>query len=210
MSAKISLKELEKNVYQSTYRDGLIDIQIGSVFLMFAIAPLLSTTLGDFWSSMVFLPFWALIWLGIRVVRKKIIQPRIGMVKYGAYRKTRLKKMTLVMLVFNLLALTLGAMSFFNFADLPGWIHSVRLSILVLVGFSLAGYMLEFPRLYIYGVLTALAPLVGEFLYTTYGATHHGFPITFGFTSGLIILIGLVILLRLVREYPETIQEGLE
>ena len=210
MSAKISLKELEKNVYQSTYRDGLIDIQIGSVFLMFAIAPLLSTTLGDFWSSMVFLPFWALIWLGIRVVRKKIIQPRIGMVKYGTYRKTRLKKMTLVMLVFNLLALTLGAMSFFNFADLPGWIHSVRLSILVLVGFSLAGYMLEFPRLYIYGVLTALAPLVGEFLYTTYGATHHGFPITFGFTSGLIILIGLVILLRLLREYPETIQEGLE
>jgi hypothetical protein len=148
--------------------------------------------------------------LGARALRKKIIQPRIGRVDYGAYRKTRLKKMTLLMLVFNLVALALGALSFFNFAYLPGWVHVARFSTIILVGFSLAGYMLEFPRLYIYGILTALAPPVGEFLYTTYGATHHGFPITFGITSGLMILTGLVILLRLLRKYPEIIQEGLE
>jgi hypothetical protein len=159
---------------------------------------------------MIFLPFWAVIYLGVREIRKKIIQPRVGVVKFGKYRKTRQKKLNLVILVFNLLVLVLGALSFFNFADLPRWIHSIRFSAVILVGFSLAGYMLEFPRLYLYGILIALALPLGEFLYITFHVPHHGFPITFGITSLLIILNGLGIFLRLLREYPATTQEGLE
>ena len=85
MSAQISLKDLEKNIFQKSFQDGLIDIQIGCVVLMFAIAPLLSPFLGDFWSSMVFLPFWALIYLGVKEIRKKIIQPRVGVVEIGKF-----------------------------------------------------------------------------------------------------------------------------
>ena len=210
MSAQISLKDLEKNVFQKSFQDGLIDIQIGCVLLMFAIAPLLSPYLGDFWSSMIFLPFWGVIYLGVREIRKKIVQPRVGVVEYGTYRKTRQKKLNLVILVFNLLVLALGVASFFNFADLPGWVHPIRFSAVILVGFSLAGYMLEFPHLYLYGILIALAPLFGEFLYVTYLVPHHGFPITFGFTSLFIILYGLGTFLRLLKEHPVVSQEGLE
>lgn len=210
MSAQISLKDLEKNVFQKSFQDGLIDIQIGCVLVMFAVAPLLSPYLGDFWSSMIFLPFWGVIYLGVREIRKKIIQPRVGIVEYGKYRKTRQKKLNLTILVFNLLVLALGVASFFNFADLPGWVHPIRFSAVILVGFSLAGYMLEFPRLYFYGILIALAPLIGEFLYTTFHASHHGFPITFGIASLLIILYGLGTFLRLLKEHPVVSQEGLE
>jgi len=210
MSPQISLKDLEKKIFQKSFQDGLIDIQIGCVLLMFVVAPPLSPYLGDFWSSMIFLPFWVVIYLGIREIRKKIIQPRVGVVEYGKYRKTRQKKLNLVILVFNLLVLVLGVLSFFNFADLPGWVHSIRLSAIILVGFSLAGYMLEFPRLYLYGILIALAPLVGEFLYITFHVPHHGFPITFGITSLFIILNGLGIFLRLLKAHPVISQEGLE
>ncbi|NOQ40411.1 MAG: hypothetical protein GQ562_08845 [Anaerolineales bacterium] len=210
MSAQISMKDLEKSIFQKSFQDGLIDIQIGCVVLMFAIAPLLSSFLGDFWSSMVFLPFWALIYLGVKEIRKKIIQPRVGVVEIGKFRKTRQKKLLFVILVFNLLALILGVLSFFNFADLPGWIHPVRFSAVILMGFSLAGYMLEFPHLYLYGILIALAPLFGEFLYFTYHVPHHGFPITFGITSALIILNGLGIFLRLLKAHPDISPEGLE
>jgi hypothetical protein len=48
MSAQISLKDLEKNIFQKSYQDGLIDIQIGCVLLMFVVAPQLSPYLGDF------------------------------------------------------------------------------------------------------------------------------------------------------------------
>ena len=62
MSQRISLKELEGNLFRSAFQDGLLDIFLGSVILMSAIAPLLSPYLGDFWSSAVFLPFWAILY----------------------------------------------------------------------------------------------------------------------------------------------------
>ena len=210
MSTQISLKDLEKNVFQKSFQDGLIDIQIGCVISMFAIAPLLSPYLGDFWSSMIFLPFWALIYLGVREIRKKIIHPRVGVVEYGKYRKARQKKLNFVILVFNLLVLGLGILSFFNFADLPAWIYPIRFSAMILVGFSLVGYMQEFPRLYLYGILIALAPLIGEFLYITFHVPHHGFPITFGITTLLIIFTGLGIFLRFLKSHPVTSEEELE
>jgi len=83
MSAQISLKDLEKNIFQESFHDGLIDIQIGCVLLMFAIAPQLSPYLGDFWSSMIFLPFWVVIYLGIREIRKKLSNPGLELSNLG-------------------------------------------------------------------------------------------------------------------------------
>ena len=150
MSSKISLKSLEKKVFKRSFQDGTVDIQIGCLFLMLAIAPNLSIYMGDFWASAVFLPFFAVVYLLLRSIKRKYIQPRIGVVEYGSYRKSRLKRMTLVMLVFNLAALLLGIFSFLNFSTTPGWMVAAFYSILVLMGFSLAGYLLEFPRLYLY------------------------------------------------------------
>ena len=98
MVQKISLKEAERKVFRATLQDGLLDIFIGCIVLQFAIAPLLSSRLGDFWSSIVFLPFWALVYGVIWLVRKSIVAPRLGSVKFGSARKTRLTKFTLVML----------------------------------------------------------------------------------------------------------------
>ena len=92
MAAKISLKDLEKNVFQKSFQDGLLDIQIGCMMLTFVIALYLGPYLGDFWSAMIFLPVWAGIHFGFRILRKKIIQPRVGVVEYGKHRKPVLRK----------------------------------------------------------------------------------------------------------------------
>ena len=68
MSQKISLKAAERKAFRTTYNDGLVDIFLGCFFLMFVIAPYLSASLGDFWSSAVFLPFWALVYLAIWLI----------------------------------------------------------------------------------------------------------------------------------------------
>jgi hypothetical protein len=65
MSPQISLKEAERKVFKTTQNDGLWDIFLGCFLLIFVIAPYLSGTLGDLWSSVVFLPFWALVYLAI-------------------------------------------------------------------------------------------------------------------------------------------------
>jgi hypothetical protein len=71
-----------------------------------------------------------------------------------------------------------------------------------MIGFSLAAYFLDYPRLYLYGLLIRVAPIVGEWLYRNYGVAHYGFPLVFGFVSGLIIVIGLLTFARLLKNNP--------
>ena len=202
MSQQISLKDAERKVFQSTFADGLWDVFLGCFALEFAIAPLLSTSLGDFWSSAVFLPFFGVVYLIIRGVRKNVVAPRVGVVEFGAARKTRLKKFSVAMLVVNVIAFILGIVAFLGFGSLTGGGPPIILGLILLIGFSSAAYFLDFPRLYIYGLLGALAPQVGEWLFQNMGASHHGFPIMFGIMAGIMILTGLVTFTRFLRNNP--------
>jgi hypothetical protein len=203
MSQQISLKDAERKVFQSTFADGLWDVLLGCWFpLQLAIAPFLSVSMGDFWSSAVFLPFWGAVYLVIWGIRKKVVKPRIGRVEFGVARKTRLKKFSAALLIVNVIAFILGIVAFLGFGSLPVGGVPIVLGLILLVGFSSAAYFLDFPRLYVYGLLGALAPLIGEWLYQNMGASHHGFPIVFGTLAGVMILTGLVTFVRFLQNNP--------
>ena len=200
MSQQISLREAERKAFRTTYNHGLWDIFLGCFFLMFVIGPYLSPSLGDFWSSAVFLPFWGLVFLVIRVIRKHVVTPRVGVVKFGLARKTKLAKFTVVMLLVNVIAFILGLVAAMSFGKVPGQIYTIIFGMILLIGFSIAAYFLDFSRLYIYGLLVGLSPLVGEWLWTHGYATHHGFPITFGTAAGIMILVGVTVFVRLLHD----------
>ena len=202
MNNEMSLKEAERRVFVSFFQDGLVDIFLGLVFSQFAIAPFLSDKLGDLWSSALFVPIWLLAMIGIWALRRYVVQPRVGVVRFGGWRRKRLLWYNVIMLVLGLGALVLGFLSFDRFEILPEWAPMLRFSMMLLVGFTLSGFFLNYSRLYLYGVLVAAAPAVGEWLWLNMGATHHGLPITFGFASGLMILVGLVQFVRLLRANP--------
>jgi hypothetical protein len=44
--------------------------------------------------------------------------------------------------------------------------------------------------------------LVGEWLWNHGHASHHGFPVTFGTSAGIMILTGLVVFFRLLHNNP--------
>ena len=202
MSTPISLRDTERKMFRAATNDGLTDVFLGCFFLMFVIAPYLSVYWGDFWSSAVFLPFWGLVWLVLRWVRKNVIQPRLGTVKFGSARVAKLKSFNFIMLAINVVALILGIFAFKNFAEMPLSAYPIVFGVMLLVGFSLSGYFLDIPRFYGYGLLTALAPLVGEMLWQEGLVSHHGYPVVFGATSAIMILTGLSIFVRLLRQYP--------
>ena len=201
MSKEISLKEAEKKVFRSAYDDGMWDILIGSVLFMMVIAPFLSTSLGDFWSAGVFVPVWALVYVAIRLVRSRIVKPRIGEVRFGASRIKKLRKFTLILLVINIVAFILGLVSARYYRD-TGWVPSFSLGLILLAGFSLAAYFLDSPRFYLYGLMIVLAVPAGEWLYQNMGFSHHGYPVSFGLASTTIITVGLVKFIQLVRNHP--------
>lgn len=149
-----------------------------------------------------FLPFWAAVFALLWVVRRRVVRPRLGRVEFGAWRKARLLRFNVLMLVVNIVAFALGLLAASSFGLLPGWVHTVTFSLIILLGSCAAAWFLNFPALYLYGLLIALAFLVGEGLYLYLGIPHHGYPVTFGSTAGLLILVGLFKLLRLLRAYP--------
>jgi hypothetical protein len=206
VSQKINLKEAERKAFRITYNDGLWDIFLGCFFLMFAIGPYLSPSLGDFWSSVVFLPFWGVVFLVILLIRKCVVTPRIGVVKFGLARKTKLVKFSVVMLVINVVAFILGLVAALSLGRVPGQMITIIFGLILLIGFSTAAYFLDFNRLYIYGLLVGLSPLVGEWLWTHGYATHHGFPVAFGTSAGIMILVGLVVFVRLLHDNPVPVE----
>ena len=210
MQEPISIRSAERKAFQATVADGLWDVFIGCFLLEFAIAPLLSKSLGDFWSSFIFLPFLGLVYLVIRLIRKNVVAPRIGTFKFGEPRQKKLRKLSIVMVAINLAIFLLGLIAYLlldKFSN--GILMGALLGILIMVGFSAAAYFLEYPRLYLYGSLLLLAPLAGEWLYANHGASHHGFPVVFGFSSGFIIVVGLITFARLLKNHPQIeIPEG--
>jgi hypothetical protein len=203
MSNEISLKETERKVFNTNFQDGLVDIAIGGFLLAFAFGPFLSPYLGDLWATVVmFLPLWAVLFPALWLIRKYMVTPRVGIVKYGPWRVSRMVRFNVIILVILVFSLLLGILSAVEFDAVPGWIHSARFSLVFLLTFSLAGYFLDFTRLYIYGTLIALAPLVGELLYQYLNVPHHGFPVTFGLSGFLLIVTGIVLFVRLIRDHP--------
>jgi len=201
MSQQTSLQEAERKVFKTTFDDGLWDLLLGCFILLFALAPLLSESLGDFWSSAVFLPFWGLVALAVSLARKHLVAPRMGVVKLGPARKGKLTRFLVVMFVMNAAALILGVVAALR-STAPGQLMTAGLGLILLIGFGIAAYLLDFGRLYVYGLLAGLAPLAGEWLYRHYHVPHHGFPLTFGITAGIMILAGLVLFARFLHNNP--------
>jgi hypothetical protein len=202
MSQPISLKEAERKAYRAVADDGLWDVLLGCFVLLFALAPLLSEPLGDFWSSMIFLPFWGLVYGAIWLLRRRVVAPRVGRATLGRARRARLSTFTRVLLAVNVLALILGVVVALNYASVPGLLVAGLLGAALLIAFTFAAYLLDFPRFYVYGLLLGLSPLVGEWLFVNGYAPHHGYPVVFGFTAAVMILTGLVVFVRLLLANP--------
>ncbi len=199
------LKKLERATFLATADSGLWDMFLASMLAMFAIAPYLSVPLGDFLAAAIFIPFYALVLLGMHLVKTRIIQPRIGIVEYGQPRQRRLKSLGVIMLVVNLVALLMGLVAAYWLPMDQGRIVPLFLSIILLLGFSTGAFFLGIPRVFFYGLMVAAAPPIGEFLFQRGYATHHGFPVTFGICTVVILIAGIV---RFVRFLPPPVPGG--
>jgi hypothetical protein len=159
--------------------------------------------MGDFWSSVVFLPFWGLLYLLIRSVRLNIVKPRIGTVNFGAVRKKKIRTFTVIMLIINLIIFLFGLVVAFTLGRLTDLFIAGLFGLFILAGFSAAAYFLDYPRLYIYGLLLLAAPQIGEWLYQNHYVVHHGYPLVFGYASGLLIFSGIVTFIIFLRNHPK-------
>lgn len=188
----LDLVEVERQSFRAGVDTGLWDVMIAAMVSMFSIAPLLSSRLGDFWSSAVFLPVFALVFLLIRFLQARVVAPRLGTARFGQYRQRRLRRFAGVMVVVNVVALAVGVLAAVGVGSAVPWIYPVVPGLVLLLGFSLAAQVLGIPRYFFYGILLIVAPVVGEALWRQGYVSHHGYPLMFGIAAVVIAVTGLV------------------
>jgi len=202
MSQPIDLRVLERKSFAVRFQDGLLDVWMGFILLAGVLPEVLSGGAVQGWGTIVaytalsvvgYAAFWA--------ARKYISEPRIGRMKPGPAAKRRLGRTTLVMvasLIFSVVlvaltwawpALSGGSSSMFSSAAQVASLVAAWMLAL----FSVASYVLGFSRGYVIGILYALG--LGLSLLVDS-------PVPTIVAGGLLVLLGLVIFLRFLRQNP--------
>jgi hypothetical protein len=210
MSENINLKELERKAFRSTFQDGLWDMFLGFLLLNMGGGTLLGGSEMSILGSMVVLTLFAgLVLVGFWAGKKFITTPRLGSVEFGAHRKTKLQKVRLVLFVSVLLGVLMAVWGVgASVGGLPYVIGRVPLPAYVWAGqcvvvFGLAAYFMDVTRFYLYGVLYALPfPLGIVLAENTSLSGSVSMALTFGLSGGTMVLVGLVLFYRFVRQYP--------
>lgn len=217
MSQSISLKELERKAFRSTFQDGLWDIFLGLLLFNMGMGTMLGGMLGEtemslmslLGSMVALIAFAVVVLLAFWAGKKFITTPRIGLVKFGPQRKAKMKNLRAVLFLSVLLLvimLILGWAAMGN--GLPWWVTEIPLPLYVwpaqtIIVFGLAAYFLDVPRFYAYGVLYGLPFPVGMLLVKNTDLTVLGsVAITYGVPVGVMVLIGVVLFVRFLRDYP--------
>lgn len=196
---KIDLVETERRSFKAATDTGLWDIGVAAMASMLAVVPFWSARMGDFWSAAAYMPILLIVFWVLRWVRERHVTPRVGVARFGAYRRGRLQRFTAVMLVVNVIALGAGAVAALRFDSGLTWTYPFVFGLSLLVMFSAAAYYLEIPRFFFYGLLLIGGSLVGEELFRRGQVTHHGYPVVFGTAAVLIATVGMVRLLVILR-----------
>ena len=94
MVHEISLKEIERKAFTSTFQDGMLDMYLGLFLVAMGVSPNLEKIIptSDLWIAILMIPIMPLWWVG----KKCVTIPRMGLVTFGSTRKAKLKKTRIV------------------------------------------------------------------------------------------------------------------
>jgi len=194
MNKKINLKEIERKAYTSYHQDGVIDITIAFVTLLFSVITLGDISLLGGISGILAISLYA-------GFKKLVTIPRIGYVKFPQQRTQRI---TALAVVLGTLSAVMGLVAFVQTASqgTPEWLLFLIDNYILSIGtavaalFLLAGYAFKTKRIYAYALLTLVMFVAGHFIH---------FPLYYYLTAlgSLILACGLVMMTRFVRKYPK-------
>jgi len=206
MSQNINLRELERKAWKSVFQDGLWDIYLGLLLLAMAVWALLSDVgFSESLGMAIYIGLEVLAILVLLAGKKMITVPRMGRVKFGPRRKAKLNWVRVVLFISILvgagvfvagLAIGTNRTEGLNTAFFLAAAWMVN----AIVVFSLGAYFLDFNRLYLIGVMYAL-PVPFDIMFRKFADIDLSF-LAFGVPAMVILIVGLVMLVRFLRDYP--------
>ena len=194
MNPDIDLKKLEKKAYLYFHQDGLLDLLIGFIILVFGIEMVLDYYLFLPAFSFVIIPSWM-------PLKKLITVPRMGNV---VFRNTRQNIWEFVMIFLGVFvfAVTLFAVRRNTISELEIFTMYPLLIVAILFSFPIGAGALYFGinRFYAYIVTIFLVLVPGQHIYS-----HESSRVMV--IGAAIILCGAGLLFRFIRTYPVPSEE---
>jgi len=196
-------KNLERRVFTSFFQAGIIEAFTGIILLQLGVAALFSRSgFGDWESALLTLPIALILLIAVFLVRRFVVIPRLGRVKFLPERRRKLSKLILV----PTLTLIAGAVVGYIFSENDSLRHIfvglIPFSLVSIIVFSAAAYFLDMKRLYVYGAVVGLIFPLGKYLETVI-VSRNTLPATILFTAFVFLGMATVFLVAFLRKYHE-------
>ena len=194
MTAITNLKQLEKKTASGIFQTGLVEIEIGLIYIVSCLAMLFDDI--RYYIDILYIVPIIFIVLAI----KYIVNPRMGVVKFA---RKRVRNNRLMMFSITTFLIVMVTLTFFGNSNTiaeilnPRWLIT---GIIFSIGIAVA-YFMAFDRMYLYAFLLAGAFNLSEEI------REHSWIITEGgyaylFASIVLIVIGSVYLVKFLKKYP--------
>jgi len=196
-------EKIERRVFTSFFQGGIIEAFTGIFLLQLGLPALFSRSgFGDLESALLALPIALILLIAVFLVRKFVIIPRLGHVKFLPERRRKLSKLIIVPIV----TLIAGAIVGYIFAENPSLRHmfaaQIPFILIPIIVFGAAAYFLDMKRLYVYGAIVGLVFPLGKSLETVI-VSRGTLPATILFTAFVFLGIATVFLVAFLRNYHE-------
>jgi hypothetical protein len=211
MSQLFTPKNAEQKIFRlAIFQDGIWDMQIGGMIMLFSFYPITRRLLGPGWNLVLIFGLLGFLLVIGATLKRTISNPRMGLVKYGKSQKSKLLTMRMIIfgifLVTSALAIAL-ILQIFRGPDwgpnAPEWLQLLDMDIVfglfAVAIFSLVSAVFRMWRPFVYGLLLG-GSLIATGALAVYGGPEFNYP--FAIAGGIILTIGLGLLLRFVRTYP--------
>jgi hypothetical protein len=196
-------KQTERRVFTSFFQAGIMEAFTGIFLLQLGCPALFSRSgFGDWESALLTLPIALILLVVVFVVRRFVVIPRLGHVKFLPERRRRVSRLIIV----PILTLIAGAMVGYIFAENAPLRHAFVVQIpfilIPIIVFGAAAYFLDMKRLYVYGAIVGLVFPLGKYLETVIGS-RNALPATILFAAFVFLGMATVFLVASLRKYHE-------
>ena len=199
-----NLKITERRVFTSFFQDGFVEAFTGIFLLQLAIPVFFSRSgFGDLQSALIALPIALILLAVVFLVRKFVVTPRLGRVKFTPERRRRLSKLIIVPVLTLIAGVTVGYIFSENDSMRNSFIGQIPFILVPIIVFGAAAYFLDMKRLYIYGAIVGLIMPLAKYLETVI-VSRDILPGTLLFTAFVFFGIAIVFFVAFLRKYHMT------
>jgi hypothetical protein len=196
-------KQIERRVFTSFFQAGIMEAFTGIFLLQLGLPALFSRSgFGDLESALLALPIALILLVVVFLVRRFVIVPRLGHVKFLPERRRRISKLIIV----PILTLAAGAVAGHVFAENPSLRHifaaQIPFILIPIIVFGAAAYFLDMKRLYVYGAIVGLVFPLGKYLETVI-SSRNTLPATILLAAFVFLSIAIAFFVAFLRKYHE-------